>query len=80
VAAQQAGIRPDQAQIRPVVDAMRPGFDSAAAADPAVGPARDQLAWLQDYAQMPADAAGRVSASSVAFAVSSVTRACLQAG
>lgn len=74
------GERPDPAALRPVADAMKPRFDAAATALGDYAPARDEVAYLQDYARRPADAVARESSSRVAYAVRTVSAACTRAG
>jgi hypothetical protein len=75
-----AGERPDPGALKPVVNPLRPHFDAAAGAVASYGAARDEVAYLQDYAGRDADAIARESVSRVAYAVSTVSAACSKAG
>lgn len=77
-AAVPAGERPDPTQLRPIVDGIRARFDNAAAAGahPSYAVARDEVAYLQDYARRSPEAVGLESVSRVAWAMRSVTDAC----
>ena len=72
------GERPDPTAMRPVIDAMRGPLVSAAdtGAHASYTTARDESAYLQDYARRPVDDVARESVSRVAFALRSVTAAC----
>lgn len=70
------GDRPAPAELKPVVDGMRPAFDAAAASDPSYEKARDQVVWLQDYASRADDVAVREAAARVRFALHAVDAAC----
>jgi hypothetical protein len=70
------GDRPAPGELKAVIDGMRGPFDAAAAADASYVVARDQVAWLQDYAGRPDDVAVREAAARVRFALNSVDAAC----
>lgn len=74
------GDRPDPLALRPVVDGLKPRFDAAAAAMPDFEAARNEVAYLQDYARRPPNAIARESSSRVGFAVATVSAACARAG
>ncbi len=76
------GDRPVPGEMRPIVDGIRGRFDAAAGVagvDPAYATARDELAYLQDYARRPPDAVQLESVSRVAFALRTVSAACARA-
>lgn len=71
------GDRPAPADLKPVVDGMRGHFDAAAAAVAAdYQAARDELVWLQDYANRTNEMAVREAAARVRFAMNAVDGAC----
>ena len=72
------GDRPNPTAMKPVVDGMRPWFVAAAdaGADPIYTTARDEVAYLQEYAARPAADVARESVSRVNFAMRTVTSAC----
>lgn len=80
-AAVPVGERPDPVALRPVVDGLRPRFDNAVAVGghPSYTAARDEVAYLQDYARRPPEAVGLESVSRVAWAVRTVSEACARA-
>jgi hypothetical protein len=80
-AAVPAGERPDPVQLRPIVDGLRPRFDNAVAVGghPSYAPARDEVAYLQDYARRSPEAVGLESVSRVAWAMRLVSEACTRA-
>lgn len=73
-----AGERPNPVAMRPVVDGMRPSFVAAAdaGADPSYATARDEVAYLQEYARRPVEDVARESVSRVGFAMRTVSSAC----
>jgi hypothetical protein len=78
----RAGDRPDPAAMRPIVDGLRPHFDTVAGiagVDAGYPAARDEVAYLQDLARKPADAVGRESVSRVHYAMDKVTDSCQRA-
>jgi hypothetical protein len=81
-AAVPVGERPDPTALRPIVDGIRPRFDNAAnlGADPAYAAARDEVAYLQDYARRTPEQVELESVSRVSYAVRTVTAACAKAG
>ncbi|HET9443812.1 MAG TPA: hypothetical protein VFO65_10835 [Acidimicrobiales bacterium] len=79
VAALPAGTRPGPEVLRGPTAGMKGAFDNAAAASPAWTVARDELAYLQDYAGRPADAALRESVSRINYAIRTVSVACAKA-
>jgi len=76
----RAGDRPDPVALRPVADGLKPRFDAAAAALPDYEAARNEVAYLQDYARRPPDAIARESSSRVGFALNAISAACTRAG
>jgi hypothetical protein len=80
-AALPAGERPDPVALRPIVDGLRPRFDNAVAVGghPSYAAARDEVAYLQDYARRPPEAVGLESVSRVAWAMRLVSQACTRA-
>ena len=75
------GQRPDPLALRPIVDSLRPRFDTAAqaGADPSYASARDEVAYLQDYARRSPEAVRLESVSRVAWAMRAVSSACARA-
>lgn len=70
------GDRPAPADLKPVIDPMRAPFDAAAAAMPKYERARDQVAWLQDYANRSDEMAVREGTAPLRFALNTVDDAC----
>lgn len=71
-----SGDRPDPAALRPVVDGLRGPLDAATAISADYTVARDEAAYLHDYARRPSDAAARESVSRVHYAIRQVSQAC----
>lgn len=73
------GDRPDPVALRPVVDGLRGPLDAATAISADYTVARDEAAYLHDYARRPPDAAARESVSRVGYAMRQVSEACATA-